>query len=344
MLREKKTGIILGPGGCTGAIIAGMFIELVELLNERCGVEPWFIGGTSVGGLVACGYKRSSDLLATWLGLGKKGIFALFNYVEIPFRLLGTSWFSSRGLERLAQRVDAEHIFAIADQTEIEIAARHEGSRRSREARRTKFLSNRGRRIKGKMVRPTAQQWKEFLEAGCCIPGILPPKLISGKAYSDALYPSFGRAFRKGCDVVFFCASDQPPSQRPPSQLMQWLASRWFMRIRKPFDDTYESLVEHKLRVLVSSKKHPGIKLFALDAPVELLDRLQDVLTPLTPENFAKAERAVVIVTPSRAIENLNTIFFTEKSIREGIRHGQERMRELFKALGFPEPPPPPSS
>lgn len=334
MLHGKKIGIILGPGGCTGAITAGMFVELVGLLKERFGIEPWFISGISVGGLVACGYQQLGDLLATWMSLGKKGIFVLFNYFEIPFRLLGTSWFSSRGLERLANRVNVAQLFEIADRTEIEIAARHEDSRRSREARRIQYLSNRGRRTKGGIVRPTAQRWRELLEAGCCIPGILPPKVVGGKAYSDALYPSFGRAFQKGCDIVFFCASDQPPSEKPLSRLLQWLTSRWFMRIRKPFDDTYESLVEHKLRVLVTSKKHPGTKLFALNASVDILDRLQDALTPLTPENLARAQRAVVIVTPSRAIENLNTIFFTAKSIREGIQHGRERMRELFNALG----------
>ncbi len=338
MLSEKKIGIIAGPGGCTGAITAGMFAELIAFLR-RCGIAPTYVQGISVGGLIACGLTQVREMLRTWLRLGKRGILALFNYSETPFRLLGTSWFSAKGLQRLVRQIDVDRLFAIRETTEIEIAVRRPRHRQSRDTRRTRFISNRNVRL-----RDEPHLWREFLEAGCCIPGILPSKIIGGKMYADALYPSFGRAFRKGCEVVFFCSSDQPQSEKPLSRAMRWLLSRWFMRIREPFDDAYESLVEHKLRVLISSKKYPGIKVFALDASVELLDRLQDVLTPLTPENFACAARAVVIVTPNRAIENLNTIFFTEKSIREGIRHGRDRMRELFKALGLTESSPPPSS
>ncbi len=334
MLRRKKVGIIVGPGGCTGAITAGMFAELVASLR-RMGVTPTYIQGISVGGLVACGFTELRDMIVAWLRLGKKGITALFNYFEIPFRLFGTSWFSNRGLVQLAARVDPRKLFEVSEKTEIEIAVRDEGSRRSPEARRTRFISSRNKRLYAQ-----AHLWREFLEAGCCIPGILPSKNIVGRVYSDALYPSFGRVFRKGCDVVFFCSSDQPQSEKPLSRFMQWLVGRWFMRIREPFNNTYEGLIEHKLRVLLSSKKHPGIKLFALDAPVELLDRIQDILTPLTPENFARAERAIVIVTPNKAIDRLNLIYFTEQSIREGIHHGRDRMRETLKALGCTARPP----
>lgn len=307
--------LVLAGGGANGAIGAGMMFEIVTALRNA-GIPLRCIGGVSVGTINASSVERLDQLIPSWCDTARRGQDALLNrWGAIPRALtLATSWFSRRGLKRIVRTIDVASV--LASETEIVGLAWDEVGWK------TRFFSNRDTDFK-----ENPELWRDFVEAGCCIPSIFPAKEINGVYYSDAFWPSIRPMLKRGGKTLIICSNDQPQGLKP------WEES-WIRRFRIVINRSHDEVLEHKLESALAA--HKGTRCFVMDAPTLLARRVKKkIRSPFTEEAWNSATRRIVVLTPSASIPGLSSLGFTEKGIIRGIAHGRERARKLLDILGI---------
>ncbi len=304
-----RIGWIFDSGGFRGAYSVGVASVLWHEFR------PDYIGGVSVGALIAAGLAESLNpqkMEDIWKNhVEKGGQQTIINLFGVAVRYLRNSnaLFDNRGIYNLINTLDMKKL--ASSPIDLEIIATNERRGNAQER-----FSNR------KLTKDNYEDYKKAICASASMMGSFPPIAIGKGLYSDGLNCDVEAALNNGCETIFVFSNNHiwltapiPPEQMDFQRRMrrgfhiEW--SRWML-----------AYLENLLR------KYDDLMLWShQDLPLPIAN----LASRLGRSSVGK--RKIIFISPIKYILTLSTLSFKFGDITEANNQGKYVAGRLLKQL-----------